>query len=171
MAKKKAVKKAAKKSAKKPAAKKPATKKAAKKSQPEAMPKPCHGAFMWNELMTRDDERALDFFSKVLGWTHTDWPLGEGKAPYRILKTPRGREQGIAGMMKMTEPEFPPQVPAHWCGYIAVDNVDKRAELVKQHGGELVHPPTDIPTIGRFCIIKDPTGAVVAFMTPVQGTA
>ena len=169
---KKAAKKSAKKAAKRVAkpAKKAARKPAKKKAQP-AMEKPCHGAFMWNELMTRDDERALEFFNKVLGWTHDDWPMGQGKAPYRIMKSPGGREQGIAGMMKMTEPEFPAQVPAHWCGYIAVDNVDKRAELVKANGGELVHGPADIPQVGRFCIIKDPTGAVVALMTPEGGTA
>lgn len=156
---KKAVKKAAKKVAKKPA----------KKAAPEAMPKPCHGEFMWNELMTRDDERALDFFNKVLGWTHSDWPMGDGKTPYRLVKADGAKS--CAGMMKMTEPEFPPQVLPHWLAYIAVDNVDRRFELAKAHGGEAVHPPTDIPNVGRFCIIKDPTGAVVAFMTPQGGTA
>lgn len=166
MAKKKAQKKPAKKT-------KPAKKaaKPAKKAAEPAMAKPCHGTFMWNELMTRDDERALEFFNKVLGWTHSDWPMGEGKGVYRIVNTPGGREHGIAGVMKMTEPEFPPQVLPHWLSYIAVDNVDKRFELAKANGGEAVHPPTDIPNVGRFCIIKDPTGAIVAFMTPAQGTA
>ena len=167
MAKKKPAKKPAKKAAKKPASK-PA-KKAAAKAKPEAMPKPKHGEFMWNELMTRDDDRAMDFFAKVLGWTHTDWPMGPGGPPYRLMKC--GSDTSVAGMMKMTEPMFPPQVPAHWCGYIAVDNVDKRAELVKASGGELVHGPEDIPQVGRFCIIKDPTGGVVALMTPEGGTA
>ncbi|HRJ77163.1 MAG: hypothetical protein HPKKFMNG_01737 [Planctomycetes bacterium] len=166
---KKAVKKAVKKPAKKVAKK--AAKKPAKKAQPQAMPKPRHGEFMWNELMTRDDERALEFFNKVLGWTHSDWPMGDGKTPYRLVKTPGGGEHGIAGMMKMTEPEFPPQVPPHWMSYIAVDNVDQRAELAKQHGGQLVHGPMDIPNVGRFCIVCDPTGATVAFMTPQGGTA
>lgn len=164
---KKAVKNAAKKPAKKVAKK--AAKKPAKKAEPQAMPKPRHGEFMWNELMTRDDERALEFFNKVLGWTHSDWPMGDGKAPYRLLKC--GGDKSVAGMMKMTEPEFPPQVPPHWMSYIAVDNVDKRAELAKQHGGQIVHGPMDIPQVGRFCIVCDPTGAMVAFMTPQGGTA
>lgn len=163
-------KKTAKKSAKKAA--KPARKAAkntTKKAKPEAMAKPKHGEFMWNELMTRDDERAMDFFAKVLGWTHDDWPMGPGMPAYRLMKC--GSDKSVAGMMKMTEPQFPPQVPAHWCGYIAVDNVDRRAELVKANGGELIHGPDDIPQVGRFCIIKDPTGAVVALMTPEGGTA
>jgi predicted enzyme related to lactoylglutathione lyase len=164
MAKKKPAKKPAKKAAKKPA------KKVAKKAAPEAMPKAVHGTFIWNELMTRDDERVIEFFNKVIGWAHEDMPMGPGEPPYRIMKV-KGTQRGVAGIMKMTEPKFPPQVPIHWCGYIAVDDVDKRAELVKQHGGEIVHGPEDIPNVGRFCIFKEPTGTVLALMTPMGGTA
>lgn len=157
-------KKAAKKPVKKKAAKKPARKKAAAK--PEAMPKPAHGTFMWYELMTREDEAAMTFFEKLLGWTHEDWPMGMGKAPYRIMKTP---QKGVAGIMKMTEPEFPAVIPAHWCGYIAVRDVDASWKQIAELGGEQIHPPSDIPGVGRFCIFKDPTGAVLALMTPLQG--
>jgi predicted enzyme related to lactoylglutathione lyase len=169
---KKPAKKAAKKAAKpaKKAAKKPAKKASKKSAQPAAMPKAVHGTFIWNELMTRDDERTMEFFNKVVGWTHEDMPMGPGEPPYRVMKI-KGAERGVAGIMKMTEPKFPAQVPIHWCGYIAVDDVDKRAELVKQNGGEIVHGPEDIPNIGRFCIIKEPTGTVLAFMTPEGGTA
>jgi predicted enzyme related to lactoylglutathione lyase len=154
-------------SAKKGPAKKPAEAVAA-----QTMPKARHGEFIWNELMTRDDDRALDFFAKVLGWTHEDWPMGgEHESPYRILQnTPKG-PKGVGGIMKMTEPMFPPQVPTHWCSYVAVDDVDRRALLVKANGGEIVHGPENIPQVGRFCILKDPTGAVLAFMTPEGGTA
>src|SRR5262249_47900577 len=144
-------------------------KKAPKEAAPEAMPKPYHGEFMWNELMTRDDNRALEFFKKVIGWTHEDFPMGPDGV-YRIAKT-HGTDKSVAGMMKMTEPQFPPEVPTHWMSYIAVDDVDKRANLVVAAGGEVIHPPTPIPQVGKFCIIKDPTGAVVALMTPEGGVA
>ncbi|MCE9584459.1 MAG: VOC family protein [Planctomycetes bacterium] len=129
-------------------------------------PKPLHGEFMWNELMTRDDEKALAFFEKLLGWTHQDWPLGPGKAPYRIAKA---GGKPVAGIMKMTEPEFPAPVPTHWCGYIAVRDVDASWKQIAKLGGTQIHPPTDIPNVGRFCVFKDPTGAVLALMTPAGG--
>jgi predicted enzyme related to lactoylglutathione lyase len=165
---KKTAKKAAKKAAKKPA-KKPA-KKAAKKAapaEPAQPPKPRHGEFMWNELMTRDDEKALGFFENLLGWTHQDWPMGPD-AVYRLAKV---GDKSVAGMMKMTSPQFPDFVPPHWMSYIAVDNVDQRWERALSLGGEAIHPPTDIPEVGRFCIIKDPSGAAIALMTPLGGTA
>ena len=171
---KKPAKKSAKKAAKKPAkkaAKKPAkktAKKAAKKQAAPAQPaKPKHGEFMWNELMTRDDEKALSFFEGLLGWSHQDWPMGPD-AVYRLAKV---GDKSAAGIMKMTSPQFPDFVPPHWMSYIAVDNVDARFQQALSLGGEAIHPPTDIPEVGRFCIIKDPTGAAVALLTPTGGTA
>lgn len=178
---KKAAGKAARKVAKKPAAKtarkvakkaakKPAKKPAPKAATPEQPARPRHGEFMWNELMTRDDSRAVEFFEKLLGWTHKDWPLGPDASAgvYRLMMA---GEKSVAGVMKMTEPQFPPQVPPHWMSYIAVDDVDKRWQQALVLGAEAIHPPTDIPQVGRFCIFKDPTGAAISLMTPAGGTA
>ena len=159
---KKPVKKAAKKVAKKAAKKAP--KKAAAPAQP---PKPAHGEFMWNELMTRDDTGAVTFFEKLLGWGHDDWPMGE-MGTYRLMKS---GPKSVAGVMKMVAPQFPEQLPPHWMSYIAVDNVDMRWEKAQSLGAVGIHPPTNIPQVGRFCIIQDPTGGVVALMTPEGGTA
>ena len=123
---------------------------------------------MWNELMTRDDQRALTFFKKLLGWTHEDWPMGAGKAPYRIGKV---GGKSVAGIMRMTEPDFPALVPTHWCGYIAVRDIDAAWKKIAELGGIHIHPPSLIPNVGRFCIFKDPTGAVVALMQPAGGVA
>jgi len=168
----KAAKKLAKKVARKPAKK--AAKKAAAKvkqaAEPQMAGKPRHGEFMWNELMTRDDSRALEFFEKLLGWSHNDWPLGPdaGAGVYRLMMA---AGKSVAGIMKMTEPQFPPQVPPHWMSYIAVDNVDARWQQALVLGADPIHPPTDIPQVGRFCIFKDPTGAPISLMTPAGGTA
>jgi predicted enzyme related to lactoylglutathione lyase len=139
-------------------------------AEPAQPPKPAHGVFVWNELMTRDDERAVGFFEQLLGWTHVDWPLSQenGGGTYRLMKS---GETNVARLFKMNEPQFPPQVPPHWLSYIAVDDVDARYQRALALGAESVHPPSDIPQVGRFCIIKDPTGGVVSLMTPLGGTA
>lgn len=148
--------------------KKAVKKPAARKKTAGAMPKPRHGEFMWNELMTRDEVRALDFFKKLLGWSHQDWPMGAGKAPYRVAKI---GEKSVAGIMRMTEPDFPALVPTHWCGYIAVRDIDAAWKKIAELGGIHIHPPSVIPQVGRFCIFKDPTGAVLALMEPEGGVA
>jgi predicted enzyme related to lactoylglutathione lyase len=46
--------------------------------------------------------------------------------------------------------------------YIAVDDIDASAKKAVELGGKVKVPPTDIPNIGRFCVLQDPTGAVIS---------
>ena len=167
---KKQAKKSASKKSRKPAKKAARRKTAAMAAQPAQPPKPAHGEFLWNELMTRDDERAMGFFEALLGWTHKDWPLGPeaGGGFYRLMT--KG-EKSVAGIMKMNAPQFPAGIPPHWMSYIAVDDVDARWAHALQLGAAPIHPPNDIPEVGRFCIIADPSGGAIALMTPLGGTA
>jgi predicted enzyme related to lactoylglutathione lyase len=49
--------------------------------------------------------------------------------------------------------------------YVAVDDVDDSARRVGELGGKVVVPPVDIPNVGRFCVISDPTGASISLIT------
>ena len=120
------------------------------------------GHFTWRELMTKDVAKAKGFYGELFGWTFEDVPM-EGFA-YTLINN--GVKQ-VGGMMPLMDDSHPP----HWMSYIAVDNVDKRYDLALSLGAEMVHPPSDIPQVGRFCIIKDPTGALISLMTPLGGTA
>jgi predicted enzyme related to lactoylglutathione lyase len=73
----------------------------------------------------------------------------------------------IGGIYQKT-PEMGP-VPTHWGSYVAVDNVDEMAARVKELGGDIVMPPMDIPQVGRFCVLKDPTGGVISMITLSMG--
>lgn len=121
--------------------------------------KPGHGFFCWNELMTRDLEGAKKFYTKLLGWEAAD--SGMPGMDYTLWKV-GGKDVG--GMMAMPK-EIPAQVPPHWMAYIAVDDVDATAKKVGDLGGKLMHDLMDVPGIGRFVTIQDPTGAVVALFT------
>ena len=119
---------------------------------------PVHGTFCWNELVTRDTAKADKFYSELIGWKFEDASMTGMK--YWMAKA--GDKQAC-GMMKMP-PDVPEQVPSHWMPYVTVDDVDSLVEKTKALGGETVHGPQDIPNVGRFLIVKDPTGAVVGFI-------
>ena len=70
-----------------------------------------------------------------------------------------GRDVG--GMLQMT-PEWG-DVRPHWMAYIHVADVDATAAKIKEHGGKLCVPPTDI-AVGRFAVAEDPTGAVFSII-------
>lgn len=120
---------------------------------------PQHGSFCWMELNAAETKPAESFYSDLLGWKmvqstipdmeYTEFSL-DGEAP-------------IGGMFKMP-PEMG-EVPAHWMAYVAVDDVDASAAKVAELGGKVEREPMDIPGVGRFCIITDPTGAHLALIT------
>jgi predicted enzyme related to lactoylglutathione lyase len=116
-----------------------------------------NGAFCWNELGTTDLETAKKFYTELLGWK-----LKESKAPGMIYNEIVAGDREVGGMYQMTA-EFG-NAPSHWIAYVAVDDVDAKAKQVTELGGKVCVPPTDIPNVGRFCVINDPTGAAISLI-------
>ena len=123
------------------------------------MKMPANGAFCWNELATTDLEAAQNFYKTLLGWEIKENPPANGMVYNEIV----AGGQHVGGIYKMG-PEFG-QTPSHWMAYVAVDDVDAKARQVWELGGKVCVPPTDIPNVGRFCVVNDPTGATVALIT------
>jgi predicted enzyme related to lactoylglutathione lyase len=71
----------------------------------------------------------------------------------------------IGGIMQMPKEAAAGGMPPTWGAYVTVDSVDACAEKVVALGGRVLHPPTDIPTVGRFAVIADPQGAWINIMT------
>jgi len=117
---------------------------------------PVNGAFCWNELGTTNLDAAKNFYSELLGWK-----LRESNAVGMVYNeiVVDGQERGVGGMFQMGT-EFG-NTPSHWMPYVAVDDVDAKATQVTELGGKVCVQPSDIPNIGRFCIITDPTGATL----------
>ena len=55
--------------------------------------------------------------------------------------------------------------PPHFMNYIAVDDVDEAASKAFEIGGKIVVPPMNIPNVGRFCVVEDPSGAKFSMIT------
>lgn len=120
-----------------------------------------HGRFIWYELMTSDTAAARKFYGEVVDWTFHDMPMPG--MTYTVLQA-GGR--GIGGLMGIPADAAAMGVPPNWTGYVAVDDTDAAVAKVKALGGSVMREPTDIPTIGRFAVVADPAGAVIAIMTP-----
>ena len=120
---------------------------------------PVNGAFCWNELGTTNLDAAKNFYSELLGWK-----LKESNSAGMVYNeiVVDGRENGVGGMYQMG-PEYG-AIPSHWTPYVAVDDVDAKAKQAAELGGKVCVPPTDIPNVGRFCMITDPTGATFSLI-------
>jgi uncharacterized protein len=125
------------------------------KAYPAEVERPPVGAFCWEELLTNDPEAAVKFYSSLFGYSVDAQDMGPmGK--YHVLK--RG-DRMTAGIMKLP-PGAPPT--AHWIEYVHVADVDGSVRNAKELGATVHSPPQDIPKIGRFAVIGDPTGAPFA---------
>ncbi|MDX6531922.1 MAG: uncharacterized protein QOH41_4212 [Blastocatellia bacterium] len=110
----------------------------------------------WNELLTTDSARAIDFYTKLFGWeanTH------DGAMPY--TEWMNGTEH--AGGMMQIAPHMGP-IPPHWGIYFAVDDCDATFQKATSLGAQAIVPPMDIPNVGRFSTIRDPQGAVFSII-------
>ena len=125
---------------------------------------PVNGAFCWNELGTTNLEAAKKFYTELLGWK-----LKESGAAGMIYNeiVVDGREMG--GMYQKTAETG--GGPSQWTAYVSVDDVDAKAKKVEELGGKVCVPPMDIPNVGRFCVISDPTGATISLIKLTGATA
>ena len=123
-----------------------------------------HGTFYWNELMTRDAEKAKAFYGATLGWTFEAMPMPEG-GTYWMAKV---GDKPAAGIFTMAGDHFD-GIPEHWFAYIAVDDVDARATQAEKAGGKILRPAFDVSGIGRIVILEDSNGAAMGWMTPAAG--
>ena len=117
-----------------------------------------HGTFCWNELMTRDVKAAAKFYSELIGWNAVE--SGMPGMDYTLFKV---GDKDVAGLMEMPK-DTPEQVPAHWMGYMAVSDIDDVVKRTPELGGTVLHGPQEVPGVGRFAVIQDPTGAVVSLL-------
>lgn len=128
------------------------------------MPDNVLGRFVWYELATTDPSAAKRFYPEVMGWTTEE--MEGGPIPYTIWMKD-GRQ--IGGLMELPEEARKMGAPPHWVPYIGTPSVDDTAAQAKKLGGLVIVPPTDIPNIGRFAVLKDPQGAVFSIFTPGEG--
>jgi uncharacterized protein len=123
-----------------------------------------HGMITWSELNTRDPQAAMRFYAATLGWSFTEKLMPSG--PYYLIQN--GDQPVMAGIFNISGPEFD-GMPEHWFTYIAVDDVDMRVEKALAAGASLVRPVIDVPCVARIAIVREPGGAVVAWMTSREG--
>jgi len=125
---------------------------------------PANGAFCWNELGTTDLEAAKKFYTALLGWKLKD--SGSAGMIYNEIVV-NGREMG--GMYQKGAEHG--GGPSQWTAYVSVDDVDAKAKRVEELGGKICVPPMDIPNVGRFCVISDPTGATISLIKLTGATS
>jgi uncharacterized protein len=116
------------------------------------------GRFVWYELLSTDTAGAAKFYGGVLGWSVRDASTAAlGYGVFAIGGAP------VCGLMDLPVEGRKMGARPRWVGYVAVDNADAIADLVKRRGGAVYVSPTD-SNIGRIAIVADPQTATLALV-------
>ena len=117
------------------------------------------GVMAWADLTVRDAPKVRDFYAAVVGWQAVPVPMGS-YADFQ-MNLP-GTDQPVAGICHARGANA--NLPAQWLVYITVADLDASIEACSKHGGMLIAEPRGMGSYGRFCVIKDPAGAVMALI-------
>jgi predicted enzyme related to lactoylglutathione lyase len=104
------------------------------------------------ELATPDTAKSKDFYGKLFDWTFTDNDMGGGMI-YSTFKPTDGPGGGIFTM---------PGAPNMWLPYVGVHDIKESTEKATSLGATVVRGPQEVPGMGTFTVLTDPTGATIA---------
>lgn len=116
---------------------------------------PAIGSIAWHDLTVDDASRVRDFYKAVVGWSDSAVPMG--RYDDYGMHEPAG--EMVAGVCHAqgVNADLPPQ----WLMYVVVADIERSITECRRLGGEVLAGPRDLMG-GRFCVVKDPAGAVCA---------
>ena len=113
--------------------------------------------FVHVELMANDVGEAKSFYGKLFDWQLEDMPIGD--MTYTMIRVGEGTGGGL-----MKNPI--PNAPSFWLSYVVVDDIDAATKKAKSLGATVMKDVTEVPDMGWFSIITDPTGAMLGLWKP-----
>lgn len=114
---------------------------------------PSINRWLWMEYVAVDAPGALDFYSRVVGYTSEVSETRAGRS-YHLLKTDRPRAGLFASVWK--------RETSLWLPYVRVEDPAAMATRVTGLGGTVVLAPRDDIRNGSLAIVLDPAGAPLA---------
>jgi len=120
------------------------------------------GKIQWQDLTVTNAIEIRDFYRKIIGWDCVPEDMG-GYEDYHMILPSTGNS--VAGICHARGGNV--DMPPVWLVYITVEDVDKSAKMCQDLGGEVVVGPGQMGG-GRFCVIRDPAGAMCALYRPPE---
>ena len=124
---------------------------------------PVIGGISWMDLTVENASATRDFYRDVVGWTVTDVAMGE-YSDYCMNEPQTGKT--VAGICHARGTNA--GLPAAWLIYLTVDNLDNSVAKCVELGGEVIAQIRNYGGQGRYCVIRDPSGAVAALFEPTK---
>ena len=106
-----------------------------------------------------DTNRAKAFYESVFGWSFEPW----GPPDFWVIKTGDDDNPGIRGALQKRREPVDGGVKAFECT-VSVADLEAIAEAVAEHGGRILVPKMQLPTVGWLIQFADTEGNVACAM-------
>ena len=114
------------------------------------------GSLVWIDLTVSDAEAVRDFYTAVVGWQAEDVDM-DGYADFNMNAPGSGATvTGVCHARGINA-----ELPAAWLPYFVVADLDTSTARCVELGGEVVVADRALGD-GRFCVVRDPAGALAA---------
>lgn len=120
------------------------------------------GEILWQDLTVDNAIELRDFYRQIIGWDCIPEDMG-GYDDFHMIIPSSGNS--VAGICHARGENA--DIPQVWLVYIAVENVEKSAQLCENLGGKIIVQPKLLGN-GQFCVIRDPAGAICALYRPPE---
>jgi len=120
---------------------------------------PRPGTITWTDLTVDQADTLRDFYASVTGWAPE--PVSMGSYADYVMNDADGEAAAGICHARGSNADLPPQ----WLVYITVEDLDHSIAECQLLGGAVLTPPRGYAG-GRYCVIKDPAGAVCALYQP-----
>ena len=124
-------------------------------------PKPAAGTIGWLDLTVDNAKEIRDFYQAVTGWTVGAVSMGDYD-DYN-MQVP-STSTPVAGVCHKRGGNA--DLPSAWMVYVNVADLDESMQRCHDLGGKVISGPKGMGNMGRYCIIEDPAGAVMALFEP-----
>ena len=106
----------------------------------------------FTELSSTDSAASRSFLEKAFHWKFQEVQMPNGK--YLSYRSPEGATLGIRSAQSSEAPNS--------MNYVRVEDLKQAETSVREAGGQIVLPRTDIPGMGSFFWFKVPSGPMMA---------
>ena len=124
------------------------------------------GRVAWTDLTVPDAESVRDFYMAVVGWSPSAVNMGDYDD---FAMVPSGADQPVAGICHQRGPNT--DLPPQWLIYITVADLDASIDQCERLGGSVIVGPKSMGGAARYCVIRDPSGAVAALYQDVSDSS
>jgi hypothetical protein len=118
------------------------------------------GKIGWIDMTVDDADGLRDFYRSVVGWETEAVSMGD-YSDYSMTLPASG--EAVSGICHARGGNA--EIPGGWLIYITVADVEASAAACTANGGEVLVGPKGLAG-GRFCVIRDPSGATAALYQP-----